>query len=142
MKTYTPRKEELQKKWYLVDVQGKILGRAATKIARLLLGKDNPLFTPHLDSGDYVIVINADKVVLSGKKENIKTYHWNTLYPGGLRSIVFSKWIKENPEELFRFAVKGMLPHNRLGRKILSKLHVYSGEKHPHPAQKPEKVEI
>jgi large subunit ribosomal protein L13 len=142
MKTYVPKKEEMQKKWYLVDAKGKILGRTASKIASLLLGKNNPLFTPHLDSGDYVIVVNAEKVVLSGKKEETKSYYWHTHYPAGLRSVVFSKWMKENPEDVLQNAVKGMLPHNRLGRKLLSKLYVYQGEKHPHQAQKPEKLEI
>jgi len=140
MKTYTPKQDEIQKRWYLVDAKGKILGRLATQIAKVLRGKNKPQFTPHLDLGDYVVVINAEKVILTGKKEKIKTYYHHTGYPGGLRAVSFTNYIKNKPEELFTQAVKGMLPHNRLGRKILSKLFVYRGEKHPHQAQQPEPI--
>jgi large subunit ribosomal protein L13 len=138
MKTYTPDVSEIERKWFVVDAKNKILGRLSTKIARTLMGKEKPIFTPHLDVGDYVIVINADKVTLSGKKQNTKTYYRYSGYPGGLKSTTFSKYIKEKPERLFRDAVWGMLPKNKLGRKMLSKLFVYRGDQHPHQAQKPE----
>jgi large subunit ribosomal protein L13 len=138
MKTHTPKPSEVDKKWYLIDARGKVLGRLASEVAKILRGKNKPQFTPHLDLGDFVVVINADKVILTGKKEEIKTYYHHTGYPGGLRAIPFAKYKKEKPEELFTHAVKGMLPHNRLGRKNLSKLFVYRGERHPHQAQKPE----
>ncbi|MDP3025341.1 MAG: 50S ribosomal protein L13 [candidate division Zixibacteria bacterium] len=142
MKTYTPKLNEIEKKWYLVDARGKVLGRLASKVAQILLGKGKPKFTPHLDSGDYVVVINCDKVMLTGKKTRLKTYYHYTGYPGGLKKEEFSKLIKEKPEKVFIHSVKGMLPHNRLGDKILSKLFVYSGEKHPHQAQKPVSLEL
>jgi large subunit ribosomal protein L13 len=142
MKTYTPKQKEIEKRWWVVDVKGKILGRCATQIAGLLMGKGKPLFTPHLDTGDYVVVLNCDKVMLSGKKENTKTYYRYSGYPGGLKSVVFSDYLKKKPEELFIHAVKGMLPKNKLGRKMLSKLFVYRGDKHPHMAQKPEALKL
>jgi large subunit ribosomal protein L13 len=142
MKTYTPKINEIEKKWYLVDAQDKVLGRTASRVAQILLGKGKPQFTPHLDQGDYVVVVNCDKVTLSGKKAGLKTYFHYTGYPGGLKKEVFSKKIKEKPEEIFVQAVKGMLPHNKLGRKILSKLFVYREDKHPHQAQKPELVKL
>jgi large subunit ribosomal protein L13 len=142
MKTYIPKMSEVKKRWFVVDAKNKILGRLVTKVAKTLIGKDKPLFTPHLDLGDYVIVVNADKVILSGKKQNTKIYYRYSGYPGGLKSVTFSKYLKEKPEELFIHAVKGMLPHNRLGRKMLSKLFVYRGDKHPHQAQKPEALKI
>lgn len=142
MKTYTPKMSEVQKRWFVVDAKNKILGRLVTQVATILMGKNKPLFTPHLDVGDYVIVINADRVTLSGKKPNTKIYYRYSGYPGGLKAVSFSKYLKEKPEELFVHAVKGMLPHNRLGRKMLSKLFVYKGDKHPHQAQKPEVLKI
>lgn len=142
MKTYTPNPNELKKKWYLVDAKGKVLGRLASEVAKILRGKNKPEFTPHLDLGDFIVVINADRVILTGKKEKTKIYYHHSGYPGGLKAVPFSKYIKEKPEELFAHAVKGMLPHNRLGRKILSKLFVYRGEKHPHQAQKPEPLTL
>lgn len=142
MKTYIPSITEIERKWFVIDAQDKILGRAATKAATLLMGKGKPMVTQHLDVGDFVVVVNADKVILSGKKENTKTYYQYSGYPGGLKSTVFSKYLKEKPEELFRDAVWGMLPKNRLGRKMFSKLFVYRGEAHPHQAQKPEAIKI
>jgi len=142
MKTYIPKLTEIERKWFLIDAKDIILGRAATRAASLLIGKGKPSFTPHLDVGDFVVVINADKVILSSKKENIKTYYSYSGYPGGLKSTVFSKYLKEKPEELFRDAVWGMLPKNRLGRKMFSKLFVYRGEVHPHQAQKPEPIKV
>jgi large subunit ribosomal protein L13 len=140
MKTYTPSISEIERKWFIIDAENKILGRVATKVAGLLMGKGKPHFTPHLDVGDFVIVLNADKVTLSGKKQNTKTYYRYSGYPGGLKAVVFSKYLKEKPEQLFRDAVWGMLPKNRLGRKMLSKLFVYKGDHHPHQAQKPESL--
>ena len=142
MKTYMPKIEDIKRNWYLIDVDGKILGRVATKIANLLMGKGKPQFCKHLDLGDHIVVVNADKVRLSGKKENQKEYFHHTGYPGGSRSIVFSKYIQTKPEELFKHAISGMLPHNRLGRKMISKLYVYRGEKHPHQAQKPTEIKL
>lgn len=142
MKTYTPPVSEIKRKWFVVDAENKILGRLATRVAGLLMGKGKPHFTPHLDVGDHVIVINAEKVTLSGKKPNTKTYYRYSGYPGGLKSVSFSKHLKEKPEELFNHAVRGMLPKNRLGRKMLSKLFVYRGTEHPHQAQKPEPLKL
>jgi large subunit ribosomal protein L13 len=142
MKTYTPKISEIERKWFVIDAKNEILGRLATRVAGLLMGKGKPLFTPHLDVGDYVIITNADKVILSGKKQNTKTYYRYSGYPGGLKSVVFSKYVKEKPEELFTRAVWGMLPKNKLGRKMRSKLFVYRGEKHPHQAQKPEPLKL
>lgn len=142
MKTYTPSISEIERKWFVVDAKNKILGRLATKIAGILMGKGKPQFTPHLDVGDFVIVTNVDKVVLSGKKQETKTYYRYSGYPGGLKSINFSKYIQEKPEELFNHAVWGMLPKNKLGKKMLSKLFVYRGEVHPHEAQKPEALKL
>jgi len=138
MKTYTPSISEIERQWFVLDAQNKVLGRLATKVAGILMGKGKPQFTPHLDVGDYVIVVNADKVVLSGKKQTTKTYYRYSGYPGGLKSTTFSKFVKEKPEQLFNHAVWGMLPKNKLGRKMLSKLFVYRGDRHPHQAQKPE----
>lgn len=142
MKTYTPPVSEIKRKWFVIDAENEILGRMATRVAGLLMGKGKPHFTPHLDVGDHVIVINAEKVTLSGKKPNTKTYYRYTGYPGGLKSVSFSKYLKEKPEELFSHAVRGMLPKNRLGRKMLSKLFVYRGVEHPHQAQKPEPLKL
>jgi large subunit ribosomal protein L13 len=142
MKTYTPKISEIERRWFVIDAKNKILGRLASRVAGLLMGKGKPQFTPHLDTGDYVIITNADKVILSGKKQDTKTYYRYSGYPGGLKSVVFSKYLKDKPEELLTRAVWGMLPKNRLGRKMLSKLFVYRGEKHPHQAQNPEPLKL
>ena len=142
MKTYIPKLSEIDKKWYVIDVDGKILGRQAGKIARILMGKNKPMYTPHMDTGDFVIVVNAEKVVLTGKKVFQKEYFHYTGYPGGLKSTPFQRMIANKPEHLFREAVRGMLPKNRLGRKMLKKLFVYRGGKHPHQAQKPAPLEV
>lgn len=142
MKTYTPAVSEIERNWFVVDAKNKILGRLATRVAGILMGKGKPHFAPHMDVGDYVIIINADQVVLSGKKQNTKTYYRYSGYPGGLKSVSFARYIKEKPEELFSRAVRGMLPKNKLGRKMHSKLFVYRGEKHPHQAQKPEPLKL
>ena len=137
MKTYIPKLSEIEKKWYVVDVGGAVYGRAISKIATILRGKGKPMFTPHMDTGDFVIVLNADKIRMTGKKEKTKTFFHYTGYPTGARFITFDKFRAQKPEELIRWGVRGMLPKNRLGRKILAKLHVYRGGVHPHKAQKP-----
>jgi len=143
VKTVIPKIGSVEQKWYVVDVSGKILGRQAAKVARILMGKTKPEYTPFLDFGDFVVVVNASKVRLSTpKKEAIKTYHWNTLYPGGHRQVTFAKAVKQNPVEVFRDAVWGMLPKGPLGRKMLTKLKVYPGSAHPHQAQKPEALDL
>ncbi|MBI1996734.1 MAG: 50S ribosomal protein L13 [Deltaproteobacteria bacterium] len=131
-----------QRRWYVVDAQGKILGRMATEIARVLRGKHKPVFTPNVDAGDFVIVINARGVKLSGKKLDKKVYYRHTEYPGGIRERTAAKMLAEKPEELVRLAVKGMLPKNRLSRKLVTKLKVYPDAQHPHDAQKPQPLVI
>ncbi|HEX68470.1 MAG TPA: 50S ribosomal protein L13 [bacterium] len=145
MKTYFPTKEEVEKmgrKWYLIDAKGKILGRLASKIALILQGKHKPYYTPHLDVGDYVVVINAKDVKLTGKKEKEKKYYWHSGYVGGLKVRTAEELRAKKPEELIIHAVRGMLPKNSLGRKMLKKLKVYAGNEHPHQAQNPEPLEI
>ncbi len=142
MKTKVPKKDEIQQKWWVIDAEGKVLGRLATKIAILLRGKNKPLFTNFLDTGDYVIVINAEKVRLTGKKPKQKIYRSHSGYIGGLKETTFEKLIASKPEEVIRRAVWGMLPKNRLGRAIFKKLKVYRGPNHPHEAQKPELLEF
>ncbi len=135
--TYSAKPCDIQKKWWVVDADGMVLGRLATEIASRLRGKHNPLFTPHVDTGDSVIVINAEKVVLTGRKWDQKQYYRHSGYTGGLKSITAGKLKDKRPEDLVRFAVKGMLPKNRLGRQLFKKLKVYKGDKHPHEAQQP-----
>jgi large subunit ribosomal protein L13 len=131
-----------QRRWYVVDAQGKILGRMATEIAKVLRGKHKPVFTPNVDTGDFVIVVNARGVKLSGKKLDKKIYYRHTEYPGGIRERTAAKMLAEKPEELVRLAVKGMLPKNRLSRKLVTKLKVYPDAQHPHDAQKPQPLAI
>jgi large subunit ribosomal protein L13 len=142
MKTYQAKKEELDYRWYLVDAEGKVLGRLATKLANLLRGKNKPTFTPHLDTGDFVIIVNAEKVSLTGKKMKDKIYYRHTGYPGGIKEMSAEKLLAKKPTEMIRMAVKGMLPKNSLGRQMLRKLKIYAGAKHPHEAQKPVSIEI
>jgi large subunit ribosomal protein L13 len=142
MKTYQAKKEELEYQWYLVNAEGKILGRLATKLADLLRGKTKPTYTPHLDTGDFVVVVNAEKVTLTGKKMKDKIYYHHTGYPGGIKEISAEKLLAKKPTEMIRMAVKGMLPKNSLGRQMLRKLKVYAGPNHPHEAQKPITLEI
>jgi len=142
MKTFIPKPSDLSKRWYLVDVSGKVLGRQATKIARILMGKNKPTYTPHMDTGDYVIVLNASKVVLTGKKYEQKKYFHYTGYPAGFRVVSFKKMIAMRPEEMFREAVRLMLPKNRLGDKMLKKLFVYRDARHRHQAQRPEQLTL
>ncbi|MCE5273433.1 50S ribosomal protein L13 [bacterium] len=142
MQTYSIKKGEIEKKWLVVDATNMVLGRLASVVAQRLRGKNKPVFTPHLDTGDFVIVVNADKVRLTGRKIEYKTYFRHSGYPGGARLTDLSKLIKDKPERVIEHAVRGMLPHNRLGRSQLKKLKVYRGEKHPHQAQKPEPLAI
>ena len=137
MGTHYFNESEVNKKWYLVDVKDQTLGRVADKIANILLGKNKPEYSPNADLGDYVIVINASKVKVSGKKEQEKIYYRHSLYPGGLKKTSFSKMRAKNPEYIIRVAVWGMMKHSPLGRKAFKKLKVYAGEDHPHAAQKP-----
>jgi len=142
MQTYSIKKGEIEKKWLVVDATDVVLGRLASVVAQRLRGKNKPVFTPHLDTGDFVIIVNADKVRLTGRKIEHKTYFRHSGYPGGARLTDLSKMIKDKPEMVIEHAVRGMLPHNRLGRSQLKKLKVYRGEKHPHQAQKPEPLAI
>tara|TARA_X000000368_G_scaffold39363_1_gene28619 strand:+ start:808 stop:1260 length:453 start_codon:yes stop_codon:yes gene_type:complete len=140
--TYTPKKSEIERSWHLVDAEGLILGRMATEVAQILRGKHKPTFAPHIDTGDHVIVVNADKVVLtSGKAEKKMVYH-HTGFPGGIRSESYATLLAKKPAEIVRQSIRGMLPKNRLGRQQLSKLQVYAGPTHPHEAQKPIPLEI
>jgi large subunit ribosomal protein L13 len=142
MKTYYTPVSEIDRKWYVVDADGKVLGRIATEIARYLRGKHKPTFCNFQDNGDFIIVINADKVHLSGNKWDQKTYYHHTGYMGGIKSITAKELREKDPEELIRKAVKGMLPKNKLGRSQLKKLKVYAGGEHPHQAQLPEQLDI
>jgi len=138
MKTYSLKKNEIRKNWWLIDAQGKTLGRLATEIAVLLRGKRKPEFTPFLDCGDYVIVINAEKIHITGKKLEDKKYYSHSLYPGGLKVKTFKELLEKKPEEVIRRAVWGMVPKGKLGRALYKKLKVYKGSDHPHQAQKPQ----
>lgn len=140
--TYSAKNTDNQGRWCLVDAENAILGRLASTVAARLRGKHNPLFTPHVDTGDWIIVINANKVALTGRKWDQKNYYRHSGYTGGLKTITAKKLMEKRPEDLIRFAVKGMLPKNRLGRKLFKKLKVYSGDQHPHEAQQPEILEI
>ncbi len=142
MKTFTAKPQSVQRDWYVVDATDKTLGRLATEIARRLRGKHKPEFTPHVDTGDYIVVINAEKVKVTGNKARAKTYYRHTGYPGGLRSMNFEKMIAHAPERVIESAVKGMLPKGPLGRAMYSKLKVYAGAEHPHAAQQPQELNI
>ncbi len=142
MKTATPKAEDIKQDWYLIDASDQILGRLATKTATLLRGKNKPYFSPHLDTGDFVIIINAEKIKLTGNKELLKTYKRYSGYPGGLSEVSFKRMLLEKPEEIIIHAVKGMLPKNILGRKLIKKLKVYTGNEHPHSAQNPQSISI
>ena len=142
MRTYFPKKGDIEPRWFVIDADGKILGRLSTTIARILSGKNKPTYTPFLDTGDHVIVINAEKIVLTGKKESDKIYRSHSQYPGGLKERAARFVRAEKPETMIEEAVWGMLPKNKLGLKMLKKLKVYRGANHPHEAQKPEQVEI
>lgn len=138
MKTYSAKPLETERKWYLLDAEGQILGKVAVLAADLLRGKHKPQYTPNVDTGDFVIIINADKIQVTGKKETDKMYYHHTGYPGGLRSASFKDLMRKNPVLPLEKAIKGMLPHNTLGREQFNKLKIYAGAEHPHAAQKPE----
>jgi len=142
MKTYQAKKGEVEQRWFLINAEGKVLGRLASSVARILRGKNKPVYTPHVDTGDFVVVVNADKLRLTGKKLKNKIYYHHTGYPGGIREINAEKLLSEKPTELLRVAVKGMLPKTSLGRKMLRKLKIYAGPNHPHEAQKPILIQI
>jgi large subunit ribosomal protein L13 len=142
MKTQVAKKNEVIRDWYVVDVENKVLGRVATQIANVLRGKNKPTFTPSVDTGDFVIVLNAEKIALTGKKLTDKIYYRHSEYPGGLKSVTAGKLIEKDAEQVIRKAVKGMLPKNKLARHMINKLKVYTGPAHPHKAQQPKQLEI
>lgn len=137
MKTYSAKPREIEAKWYIIDADGQTLGRLASLVANILRGKHKPQYTPHIDTGDFVVVINADKIKVSGKKETDKIYYHHTGFPGGLRSISFKDLMKKDPTRAIEKAVRGMIPHSTLGKEQLKKLKVYAGPEHPHEAQQP-----
>jgi large subunit ribosomal protein L13 len=142
MKTHSTKPSEIERQWYVVDAEGQTLGRLASEIAKILKGKHKPIYAPHLDTGDYVIVINAEKVHVTGHKMDQKMYYRHSGYPGGLTGLTLREQLDRHPTRVIRFAVRGMLPHNRLGRAMLGKLKVYAGDAHPHTAQQPRALEL
>ena len=140
--TYSFKQDEVEPKWYLVDASGKTLGRIASRIAHVLRGKHKPSFTTNIDCGDFVVVVNADKVKVEGRRTDLKTYFHYSGYPGGAKVESFKELMKTDPESVFMHAVKGMIPHNRLGARVIRKLKVYAGTSHPHAAQKPEPLKV
>jgi large subunit ribosomal protein L13 len=141
-KTYATKPSDIRRDWYIVDAEGQTLGRLATRIAAVLKGKHKPIYTPSMDTGDYVIVVNAEKVVATGRKMDEKMYYRHTGFPGGLRTINLREQLAKHPDRVLLAAVRGMLPHNRLGRAMFKKLKVYAGAEHPHAAHKPKKLEL
>jgi large subunit ribosomal protein L13 len=142
MKSFLAKKNEVEQKWLLVDADGATLGRMAAKVAPILMGKTKPTYTPHVDVGDYVIIVNAEKVRVTGRKAEQKIYDWYTYYPSGRKVLGFAEMIKKKPEKVVEMAIRRMLPKNKLGRKMLQKLKVYRGPDHEHQAQKPERIEL
>jgi large subunit ribosomal protein L13 len=142
MKSYVARPHAVERKWHLIDAEGQTLGRLATEISRLLRGKHKPQYTPHVDTGDFVVVVNAEKVVVTGKKAEQKVYYRHTGYPGGLKETSYETMLERKPTEILRRAVRGMMPKTRLGRQQLRKLKIYAGPEHPHEAQRPEPYEV
>jgi len=138
LKTFSPKKENIERQWYLVDAKNQVLGRLASHVARILRGKHKPIFAPHVDTGDHVIIINAERIRVTGKKAQQKRYKRYSGYPSGLKETVYEKMLAKHPERILEHAIKGMLPKNRLGRKMFKKLRIYTGEQHPHQAQRPE----
>jgi large subunit ribosomal protein L13 len=138
MKTYLPKVDEIDRKWYVVDAEARVLGRIASRVATVLMGKEKPIYTDFLDTGDFVVVVNADKLKLTGRKLEEKKYYRHSGYPGGLREATAGQVLDKHPERLIQLAVKGMLPKNKLGRRMLKRLKVYAGGEHPHQAQQPE----
>lgn len=142
MKTYVVKETDVTRKWFVVDADGKNLGRLASEIAQILRGKRKPIYSPHLDVGDYVVVVNADRIAVTGRKMDQKMYYRHTGYPGGLRELNLRDMLLRHPTNAVKFAVRGMLPKNRLGRRMIRKLKVYAGPEHPHQAQQPEILEL
>lgn len=142
MKTFMANANNVERKWYVIDAEGKVFGRLASQVAHILKGKHKPTYTPHVDTGDFVIVTNIDKIVLTGNKLDKKIYYHHTGYPGGMKQVKYRELLEKKPEFAFEKAVKGMLPKNTLGRKMIKKLKVYSGPEHKNQAQKPEKLDI
>ncbi len=142
MKSFTAKPQDIERKWFVVDAADQPLGRLASEVAKILRGKHKPIFTPHVDTGDYVIILNAEKIKLTGKKWQQKVHYHHTGHPGGIKGITYDKLRAKSPEKIIQYAVKGMLPKNKLGRSQLSKLKVYAGSEHSHQAQKPEVLEI
>ena len=142
MKTYYANPHEVEQEWLLIDAEDQVLGRVAAKAAHILRGKHKPTYTPHVDTGDYVIIVNADKIRVTGNKGEAKRYYRHSGYPGGLKSESLNEVLAKKPERVLEHAIKGMLPHNTLGRAMGKKLHVYAGPEHPHQAQKPRKIEM
>lgn len=142
VKTYVVKPADISREWYVIDANGKTLGRLATEVAKLLHGKHKPIFTPHMDTGDFVIVVNADLIRVTGRKYTDKMYYRHSTYPGGFRSQSLGELMQDNPTRAIYFAVRGMLPKNRLGRQMIKKLKVYAGKDHPHQAQQPKPLEV
>ncbi len=142
MKSYMARPLEVERKWYVVDAEGRTLGRLATEIATILRGKNKPQYTPHVDTGDFVVVVNAEKVIVTGRKAEQKVYRRHSGYPGGLKETSYERMMERRPTEILRRAVKGMMPKNRLARQQLRKLKIYAGPEHPHAAQNPQPYEV
>ncbi|NLY45205.1 MAG: 50S ribosomal protein L13 [Tissierella sp.] len=138
MKSYMAKTNEVDRKWYVIDAEGKVLGRLASEISAILTGKNKPIYTPHVDTGDFVIIINAEKIKLTGNKLNQLNYTYHTGYAGGLKEIPYKRLIEEKPEKIIELAVKGMLPKNKIGRQMIKKMKVYAGPEHNHQAQQPE----
>ena len=142
MKTYSAKKEDVQRQWVVIDAQDQVLGRLETRAAHILRGKNKPVFTSHVDTGDFVIIVNAEKVRLTGNKLDDKMYYRHSGYPGGIKGMTAREMLEKKPEQVVRSAVKGMLPKNKLGTQMITKLKVYAGPDHPHEAQQPEKIEF
>jgi large subunit ribosomal protein L13 len=142
VRTFTAKKEEIERGWYVVDAEGQTLGRLASKIAPILKGKHKPIYTPHLDCGDFVVVINADKIRVTGRKMDQKFYYRHSGYPGGIKGISLRDQLARHPERVVQSAVRGMLPKNKLGRRMIKKLKIYAGDSHPHAAQQPKSLEL
>jgi len=142
VKTYATKASDIVRKWYVVDAQGQTLGRLASKVATILIGKHKPMFSPNMDTGDFVIIVNAEKIAVTGRKLTAKMYYRHSGYPGGIKSADLETMLAKHPERVLRLAIKNMLPHNRLGRNMIRKLKVYAGPSHDHAAQQPEKLEL
>lgn len=140
--SYSAKKDEITREWYIVDAEGQTLGRLASKVAKILQGKHKPIYTPHIDTGDFVIIINAEKINVTGNKANTKVYRKHSGYPGGLKEVSYKRLLEKQPEQIIRYAIKGMMPKTILGKQMLKKLKVYAGPNHPHQAQKPKEIDL